>query len=144
MGLGLERLLMTRKGIPDVRLLRSADPRVAGQMHDLRPYQLVSHHPPIRRDLSIAVADDVDEEVLGDRVRAALGSDALAVEECAVVAETPRAEVPPVAAARLGLGAGQKNVLLRLVLRHPDRTLTAREANELRERVYTALHEGAM
>jgi phenylalanyl-tRNA synthetase alpha chain len=43
----------------------------------------------------------------------------------------------------LGLRPGQKNVLLRLVLRHPDRTLTAREANDLRDRVYASLHEGS-
>jgi phenylalanyl-tRNA synthetase alpha chain len=143
MGLGLERLLMVRKGIPDVRLLRSADPRVATQMRDLRPYHAVSNHPPVRRDLSLAVADDVDEEVLGDRVRAALGPDAIAVEECLVAAETPGRDVPAIAAARLGLAPGQKNVLLRLVLRHPDRTLTAREANDVRDRVYAALHEGS-
>jgi len=59
-----------------------------------------------------------------------------------VVTQTPGAEVPTAAAARLGLRAGQKNVLLRLVLRHPDRTLTAREANHLRDRVYASLHEG--
>lgn len=142
MGLGLERLLMLRKGIPDVRLLRSPDPRVATQMLDLRPYRPVSNHPPVRRDLSLAVAEDADDETLGDRVRAALGPDAVAIEECLVVSETAGADVPTVAAARLGLQAGQKNVLLRVVLRHPDRTLTAREANDLRDRVYASLHEG--
>ena len=36
MGLGLDRLLMLRKGIADIRLLRcAADPRVAAQMRDL-------------------------------------------------------------------------------------------------------------
>jgi phenylalanyl-tRNA synthetase alpha chain len=44
--------------------------------------------------------------------------------------------------ARIGLKAGQKNVLLRLVLRHPTRTLTAREGNAIRNAVYAAVHEG--
>ncbi len=35
MGLGLDRLLMLRKRLPDIRLLRAGDPRIAGQMRDL-------------------------------------------------------------------------------------------------------------
>ena len=80
LGMGLDRLLMLRKGIPDIRLLRSDDPRVADQLHDLAPYRPVSAMPPILRDLSVAVdaADAVED--LGDRVREALGADADAVE----------------------------------------------------------------
>jgi phenylalanyl-tRNA synthetase alpha chain len=37
---------------------------------------------------------------------------------------------------------GQKNVLLRVVLRPVDHTLTSTEANVLRDRIYAALHEG--
>jgi tRNA synthetases class II core domain (F) len=35
LGMGLDRLLMLVKHIPDIRLLRSVDPRIAGQMLDL-------------------------------------------------------------------------------------------------------------
>ena len=80
--------------------------------------------PPVRRDLSVAVQADDTVEDLGDRVRDALGPDADAVEEVTVLAETP-ADRPPVAAvARLGIGPDQKNVLVRVVLRHLERTLT--------------------
>lgn len=51
MGLGLDRILMMRKGVEDIRLLRSADQRVAAQMLDLERYQPVSNQPRIRRDL---------------------------------------------------------------------------------------------
>jgi phenylalanyl-tRNA synthetase alpha chain len=44
--------------------------------------------------------------------------------------------------ARLGARPDQCNVLLRVVLRHPTRTLTDAEANEVRDRVYAALHDG--
>jgi phenylalanyl-tRNA synthetase alpha chain len=142
MGVGLDRLLMLRKGIEDIRLLRADDPRIAGQLADLTPYRPVSHHPPVRRDLSLAVAGPADAETLGDRVREALGEDADVVEEVAVVSETPGTELPPAAAARLGLLPGQKNVLLRIVLRHPAATLTDAEANLLRDRIWAALHEG--
>jgi phenylalanyl-tRNA synthetase alpha chain len=134
---------MLRKGIPDIRLLRSADPRVAGQMTDLQPYRPVSAMPPVRRDLSVAVAADDTVEDLGDRVRDALGRDADAVEEVAVLAETPHDRLPAQAVARLGLRPGQKNVLVRVVLRHLERTLTDEEANRMRDRVYAALHQGS-
>jgi len=142
MGLGLDRLLMLRKGIADIRLLRATDPRVVSQMRDLSLYQPVSNLPAIARDVSIAVADELDAELLGDRVREALGDDADSVEQVAVLSETPGSDLPPIARERLGLTSGQKNVLLRIVLRHAERTLTRAEANELRERVVAAVHEG--
>ena len=146
MGLGLDRLLMLRKGIPDIRLLRSTDPRIAEQMLDLAAYRPVSHLPPVRRDLSIAVGSetDVSAEAIGDRVRDALGADADAAESVEVVGETAHGALPSAARTRLGLAAGQRNVLVRLVLRPLDRTLTDAEANRLRDRVYAALHEGSV
>jgi phenylalanyl-tRNA synthetase alpha chain len=144
MGLGLDRLLMLRKGIGDIRLLRSTDPRVAAQMQDLNPYQPVSSMPPATRDLSLAVAQGTTAEDLGDRVREALGTRASAVESLVVLAETSRDHLPPEARARLGMRPGQVNLLVRVVLRDLHRTLTADGANILRDRVYAALHEGAV
>ena len=143
LGMGLDRLLMLRKGVPDIRLLRSADPRIAGQMTDLAPYRPVSAMPRMRRDLSIAVEADDTVEDLGDRVRDALGPDADAVEEVAVLAETPQDRLSPKAVARLGIGPHQKNVLVRVTLCHLERTLTDEEANQMRDRVYAALHRGS-
>jgi phenylalanyl-tRNA synthetase alpha chain len=142
MGLGLDRLVMLAKGVEDIRLLRSTDPRVAAQMRDLSPYRPVSAMPPAHRDLSLAVADDLDAELLGDKVRDLLGPDAAAVEEVSVRSETGYAELPDSARSRMGLRPGQKNVLLRVVLRDLTRTLTSAEANALRDRIYAGLHEG--
>ncbi|MFC0529557.1 tRNA ligase subunit PheS family protein [Phytohabitans kaempferiae] len=142
MGLGLDRLVMLAKGVDDIRLLRSTDPRVAGQMRDLSPYRPVSAMPAAHRDLSLAVGADLDAELLGDRVRQLLGPDAAAVEEIVVRSETGYAELPDSARARMGLRPGQKNVLLRVVLRDLTRTLTSAEANALRDRIYAGLHEG--
>jgi phenylalanyl-tRNA synthetase alpha chain len=144
LGLGLDRLLMLRKRIPDIRLLRSADPRVAGQMIDLAPYRPVSSMPAVVRDLSVAVDADDDVERLGDRVRDALGADAAAVEEVAVLSEAAYEELPASAIARMGMQRRHKNVLIRVVLRHLDRTLTDTHANALRDRIYTALHVGGV
>jgi phenylalanyl-tRNA synthetase alpha chain len=142
LGMGLDRLLMLRKGIPDIRLLRSAEPRVVGQLADLAPWRPVSAMPPVRRDLSVAVQADDTVEDLGDGVRDALGPDADAVEEVTVLAETPADRLPAAAVARLGIGPDQKNVLVRVVLRHLERTLTDEEANRMRDQIYAALHRG--
>ncbi|WP_432882364.1 hypothetical protein ACQPYH_39365 [Kribbella sp. CA-245084] len=144
MGPGLDRLMMLRKGIRDIRLLRSTEPRVASQMLDLSPYKPVSSMPPVRRDLSVVVGQeaDVSAEVLGDKVRAALGPDADAAESLEVLGETSYDDLPTAARERLQLTPGQRNLLVRLVLRPVDRTLTDAEANSLRDKVYRALHEG--
>jgi len=142
MGLGLDRILMLRKGVGDIRLLRSVEPRVASQMRDLAPYRPVSTMPAVRRDLSIVVPEVVTEEELGDRVRAALGDRACSIECIEVLEETACAALPPAARARLGIRPEQKNVLLRIVVRDLGRTLTHAEANEIRDAVYAAVHEG--
>jgi phenylalanyl-tRNA synthetase alpha chain len=142
MGLGLDRLLMLRKGIDDIRLLRAEDPRIARQMRDLAPYVPVSSQPAMQRDLSVAVAADATPEELGDRIREAMLDRLDQLESVDVLAEVPYAELPPAAHARMGMQAGQKNVLLRLVIRDPVQTLTREEANDIRDRVYQAVHQG--
>jgi phenylalanyl-tRNA synthetase alpha chain len=143
LGMGLDRLLMLRKGIPDIRLLRAGDWRIVSQMADLAPYRPVSALPSVRRDLSVAVPEPEAAEDLGDRVREALGHDADLIEEVAVLSETSYEALPPAAVERLGMVPGQKNVLVRLVIRPFHRTLSDREANAIRNRVYAALHRGA-
>jgi phenylalanyl-tRNA synthetase alpha chain len=143
MGLGLDRLLMLVKRVTDIRALRSADPRVASQMLDLELYRPVSPQPPITRDLSLAVATTRTAEELGDRVRQALGPRVQSLESVEVMAETAYEDVVPDARARIGMQPGQKNVLLRIVIRDLVRTLTREEANQLRDEVYLALHEGS-
>ena len=144
LGMGLDRALMLRKGITDIRLLRSGRPEVQAQLLDLAPYRPVSAMPEIRRDLSLVLdsGDDADVELLGDLARTVLGPDADVLAALEVLAVTTTAELPPAAVERLRMRAGQVNVLLRLVLQPLDRTLTDREANALRDRVYLALHRG--
>jgi phenylalanyl-tRNA synthetase alpha chain len=141
-GIGLDRLLMLVKHIPDIRLLRSGDPRITRQMRDLARYQQVSLMPPITRDLSVAVWQDDDEETLGDRVRDTLGADTSCVEEIRVLSATAYPQLPAPAIGRLGAKPGQKNLLVRVVLRDLDQTLTNQTANALRDRIYRALHQG--
>jgi phenylalanyl-tRNA synthetase alpha chain len=140
LGLGLDRLVMLRKGIDDIRLLRSPDPRVTVQMADLAPYRPVSAHPAARRDVSVAVPAGLTAEDLGDRVRDCLGADARLVEEVAILSTTEAHALPPAARDRLAIRDDEVNVLLRVVLRDLDATITTATANGIRDRIYAALH----
>jgi len=144
LGLGMDRALMLRKGIQDIRLLRSEHPEVQAQLQDLRPYRPVSVMPEIRRDLSLVLGtvEEADGELLGDVARTALGADAELLAALEIRAVTPAAGLPQAAVERLRLAPGQVNVLVRLVLQPLDRTLTDAEANRLRDRIYLALHRG--
>src|SRR4029450_12899617 len=121
---------------------RSAHLRSAPEWLDLGVYQVVSTLPPVRRDVSVAVDAhaEISAETLGDQVREALGADADAVESVSLLAMADYADVPEVARERLQMRPGQRNLLVRIVLRPWDRTLTDAEANELRDRIYAALH----
>lgn len=141
MGLGLDRLLMLRKDIPDIRLLRSQDPRTKAQMNDLETYQPVSSMPAICRDLSLCIEQSINEEEIGDRIRSEL-IDLDCIESLLIKSETSYVELPSTAHARMGMQPNQKNILLQLTMRHMDRTLTDEEANAIRNNVYEILHEG--
>jgi phenylalanyl-tRNA synthetase alpha chain len=143
LGMGLDRILMLRKHIPDIRLLRSAHPQVASQMCDLSPYRPVSNLPSIRRDLSIAVGVDRSPEDIGDRVREALGDGSDVIEEILVLSETAHADLSRTAVERLGMTDRQKNLLISLTIRPLERTLSDADANLIRDRVYDVVHEGA-
>jgi len=142
LGMGLDRALMLRKGIDDIRLLRSTHPRVAEQMLDLTPYRPVSRLPSITRDLSVLVGPGEDEETLGDAVRSALGEEASLLESVRVLATTPEERLPEAARARMRPEPGQLNVLLRVAIRPLEHTMTHAEANVLRDRIYLAVHRG--
>lgn len=142
LGMGLDRALMLRKGIDDIRLLRSSDPRISGQMIDLAPWRAVSIMPPIRRDISIVVSDEIDSEILGDSVRSALGDRAEDLEAVDVLSVTPYEALPAGARQRLSLRPDQSNVLVRITLRPLSATLTDPEANQIRDLIYLAVHEG--
>ena len=135
LGLGLERVLMVRKGIKDIRLLRSSNEKVLCQMNDLEPYREVSSMPPVVRDISVVVDKDLDVEILGDMVRDS-GVDSHIIEEVLILSETSYEDLPERARKRLGIEPHEKNILVRIVLRSLERTLTNEECNEYRDIIY--------
>ena len=144
MGIGLDRALMLRKGIDDIRLLRSDDRRIESQMHDLEPYHPVSAQPAARRDMSVCCRPGLTPEELGDHVRSALNEHEQDwIEEITLISRTPVANLPDARRLRMGAHDSQENLLLRITLRHPTKSLPKPEANHLRDRIYLALHQGS-
>lgn len=141
-GMGLDRLVMTLKGIPDIRYLRSTNPKIAAQMADLSPYYGVSSQPAIKRDMSYSVPRSYVEEDISEDIRQALGNDLDALEEVQILHEVPYANLPQAIRERLGCGPHQKNVLVRITLRHLERSITNAEANNLYKRIYTEVNKG--
>ena len=88
------------------------------------------------------IVDAIMAGYLEDGIAKAQRDGASAVEIVEVLSETPYEAMPPQARARIGMRPSHKNVLLRVVLRDLARSLTHEEANQLRDRIYAALHEG--
>lgn len=135
LGLGLERILMVRKNIKDIRLLRSENAKVQCQMLDLEPYNEVSSMPPVVRDISVVVDKNLDVELLGDMVRDSDVDEKL-IEEVQILSETYYEDLPQRARERLGIEQDEKNILVRIILRSLERTLTNEECNEYRDIIY--------
>jgi phenylalanyl-tRNA synthetase alpha chain len=150
LGMGLERALILRTVIPDIRYLRSAEPSIAAQMQDLEPWRPISMLPSVCRDISIVIDEDTDDETLGDTddetlgdtIRTALGSRCNDIESTEVLARTRHGDLPTRVRERLGIRPGQVNALARLTLRPLEHTLTDEQANQIRNEVYQALHIG--
>jgi phenylalanyl-tRNA synthetase alpha chain len=142
LGMGLDRLTMLRKGIPDIRLLRDQNVRVQAQMHDLDPWTAVSRLPSIARDISLAVTPGLSEEVLTERMLQAAGDCSGWIEEMRIKGRWHRSDLPAQAIERLGMLPGQENVLLHVVLRDCSRSITTGEANALYADIQGAMHEG--
>ena len=142
LGMGLDRLVMTIKDIPDIRYLRSANPKIASQMHDLKPYQEVSNQPAIQRDMSYSIPQGYVEEDINEDIRESMGNDEHTLESVEVLSETAYKDLPPRIQERLGIKSNQKNVLVRVTLRHLERSLTNQEANNLYDSIYSKVNHG--
>lgn len=139
---GLDRLVMTLKNIPDVRYLRSSNPKIADQMTNLRPYVEVSNQPAIKRDMSYCVSQSYVEEDISEDIRQALGANLDSLEEVEILSETPYKDLPSAVRSRLGCAPSQKNVLVRITLRNLERSITNADANKLYDRIYSQVNKG--
>jgi len=142
LGMGFDRLVMSLKTLPDIRFLRSVDPRISSQMKSLEKFKNVSNQPPISRDMSYCVPKNFTEEDICEEIKNAFGDKDFLIENVSIVSRTNFNDLPLVARERLGASEGQDNILVKITLRHPDVTLTKVEANSLYDGAYPKLHRG--
>ena len=81
------------------------------------------------------VDKNLDVELLGDMIRNSAVDEKL-IEEVQILSETAYEELPEKAKERLGIEQNEKNILVRIVLRSLERTLTNEECNEYRDIIY--------
>lgn len=141
LGMGVERLIMARKNLPDIRLIRSTDLRVVKQMTNMEKFKNVSDKPAISRDMSYCVGKDDTEEDICEKIRNVFGDKSDLLEEVKILERTHFDALHSIAKERLGAKEGQDNVLIRIILRHPDKTLVKKEAADLYAMAYPKLHQ---
>ena len=143
LGLGLERLVMIIKDIDDIRVLSDKRENIQKQLSHLKKYKHVSNQPATKRDLSIAIDQNINEEELTELILSNVDNDIQKViETIKVINETVYKDLPQVAIERLGMIKGQKNVLLRIVLRDLAKTLESSVANDIYTKIYKTIHQG--
>jgi phenylalanyl-tRNA synthetase alpha chain len=143
LGMGLERLAMIIKNIDDIRILNSNNPLIQKQLTNLNKYKAISNQPSMKRDLSIAVDKDLLEEELTELILDSISEGTQStIESIQILAQTNYEDLPTVAQERLGMVSTQKNILLRIVLRDIERTLTSDEANDVYRQIYQQVHKG--
>lgn len=143
LGMGLDRLVMSLKHLSDIRYIRSTDPRIVKQMQNIDRFKEVSNKPPISRDMSYCVPENYTEEDICEEIKEAFGDEAYLIENVKISARTKYDDLPQIAKDRLGALEGQDNVLVKIMLRHPDKTLTKDQANVLYDQAYPRLNRGS-
>ncbi len=123
-GFGVERLAIISMELPDIRLLRSDDPRVTRQLVLGNKYREVSKYPPITRDISFVVPKGFFVNQYYDVIRD-IGGDL--VEEVQLL-DTYEDEKK--------FGAGKVSYTFRVIYRSNDRTLVSDEVDVLQEKLY--------
>lgn len=142
MGMGLDRLAMIIKGIDDIRVFRSTDPRITKQMTTLHKYVSVSNQPATKRVLSYSASVDKNEEDICEAIRDVLGANVIHLEEVKVE-EFPYESLEPIARERLGIHPSQKNVVATLIFRSIEGSLPKKTVNEWMQNIYPRLNEGS-
>lgn len=122
-GFGLERLAILSMNLPDIRLLWSNDSRVKKQLKLGHQYEEVSKYPPITRDISFIVPSTFIPNNYFDLIRDLGGN---LVEEVKLLDKYENL---------VKFGDGKISYTYRIIYRHPDRTLTNTEINDLDKKI---------
>lgn len=142
MGIGLDRWVMVRKDLPDIRLLRDPLPAIARQMRDLTAWKTISRQPHAHRELSVACRPGLSEEDLTERVLEALGEEGKWLQTMLIKGRWSLETLPEAAVSKLGAHPGQENLLVKLTWQDPSGSLPRDRVNAMSRVAYRALHEG--
>lgn len=123
-GFGLERLLMAKMHVPDIRIFWSEDPRITGQFKDLKSvYREVSKYPMTYRDISFIVNKNVGLNNYYEMVRDSAGD---LVEEVKLLDTYENEEK---------FGQDKISYTFRITYRSPERTLTNEEVDKIQKEI---------
>lgn len=124
-GPGLDRLAMISMELPDIRLLRSIDPRVIKQLKLGQKFVEVSKYPPIVRDISFVVENSFIPNDYFDFVRELAPG---IVEQVELLDKYENAEK---------FGALKVSYAYRITYRSIERTLTSGEIDKIHKKLET-------
>lgn len=141
LGMGLDRLVMIIKGIDDIRVLRSDDPRIRRQMTNLEKFVTVSDQPATKRVLSYSTSVDKTEEDICEEICDELGQDAVFIEKIEY-SEVSYDQLPEKARLNLGIRPDQKNVVVTLTFRSLESSLPKAIVNGWIQHLYPKLNQG--
>jgi len=133
MGIILERSVMLRKKLPDVRLITSPDPNVQSQMWGLEIYKPVQYLHEYTRDISLNIPKELLSSLPGSiekyiydqfGITSSISAEAVSLFE----------DLPEHVRERNNLSPDHVNVLLRLIFSTTD-PKTKAEINEIRNQI---------
>lgn len=127
-GIGLDRLLMAKCAIPDIRYLWSEDPRFISQYEGgLVKFEAYSKYPPSYRDISFWVNNYQEDESdnCWDKHK----------DFCSMIRELSGDLIESIEQVDLYRKENRTSLAYRICYRSPDRTLLNEEINQIQEAV---------
>jgi len=133
MGIILERSVMIRKQLPDVRLIRSNDSEIEAQMYDLNVYSSPNPEFCYSRDISISVPES-SAGTIGELIEkyVKVNLDCRAVVTTRSI--TRYDDLTPQVRKRNGMSKDQVNILLTIIFRLTY-SQTKKDINRMRDQV---------
>lgn len=144
MGWGLDRLVMARKMLPDIRLLRDPLPSIARQMTNLDPWQEVSRQPSASREISVALHSGLNEEDITEKILGCISpAEALLIQSIDIIGRWSADDLQKAARLRLGINPGQENILIKVVWQSESQSLGRKQVNASMRNIYRGIHQGS-
>lgn len=121
---GVERLVMIKMGINDIRIFWSEDPRITSQFKDINSkFKEVSKYPETSRDISFVINKNINLNNYYEIVRDFAEN---LIEEVKIIDSYEDEKK---------FGEDKKSYTFRIVYRSPERTLTSDEINKIQEEI---------